>query len=93
MPKLYMVCGFLFARGGTKSEYILYIIVPNFIVIFSILLEEGGWEVCFWSFNGEEEDLENKVIICDENLKKIFAGRDRVGFLKIVGLMNPHFLK
>ncbi|KAI7992472.1 Protein TRI1 [Camellia lanceoleosa] len=40
------------------------------------------------------QDPENKkVIICDENLKKIFAGRDRVGFLEIAGLMNPHFLK
>ncbi|CAL5393622.1 unnamed protein product [Camellia sinensis] len=42
----------------------------------------------------DQQDPENKkVIICDENLKKIFAERDRVGFLEIAGLMNPHFLK
>lgn len=40
------------------------------------------------------QDPENKkVIICDEQLKKIFGGKDRVGFLEIAGLINPHFLK
>ncbi|TXG64169.1 hypothetical protein EZV62_011163 [Acer yangbiense] len=39
------------------------------------------------------DDPENKkVIICDEKLKKIFAGKDRVGFLEIAGLISPHFL-
>ncbi|KAL3538823.1 hypothetical protein ACH5RR_002189 [Cinchona calisaya] len=40
------------------------------------------------------QDPENKrVIVCDEQLKKIFGGKDRVGFLEIAGLINPHFLK
>ncbi|KAE9612792.1 hypothetical protein Lal_00027491 [Lupinus albus] len=40
------------------------------------------------------QDPENKkVIICDEKLKKIFAGRDQVGMLEIAGLISPHFLK
>ncbi|KAJ7967542.1 upstream activation factor subunit spp27-like [Quillaja saponaria] len=34
-----------------------------------------------------------KIIICDEKLKKIFGGKDRVGFLEIAGLITPHFLK
>ncbi|KAJ6385633.1 hypothetical protein OIU77_028752 [Salix suchowensis] len=34
-----------------------------------------------------------KNILCDEKLKKIFAGRDQVGFLEIAGLISPHFLK
>ncbi|URE14863.1 hypothetical protein MUK42_33837 [Musa troglodytarum] len=39
-------------------------------------------------------DPDNKrVIVCDEKLKKIFGGRDRVGFLEISGLLNPHFGK
>ncbi|KAK6916360.1 SWIB/MDM2 domain, partial [Dillenia turbinata] len=39
-------------------------------------------------------DPENKkIIVCDEKLKKIFGGKDRVGFLEIAGLINPHFLK
>ncbi|EEF43575.1 uncharacterized protein LOC8280983 [Ricinus communis] len=40
------------------------------------------------------QDPENKkIIICDEKLKKIFGGRDRVGFLEVAGLISPHFLK
>ncbi|XVF67475.1 hypothetical protein PTKIN_Ptkin10aG0124300 [Pterospermum kingtungense] len=39
------------------------------------------------------QDPENKkIIICDEKLKKIFGGKDRVGFLEIAGLITPHFL-
>nr|KAJ0225371.1 hypothetical protein LSAT_V11C100035010 [Lactuca sativa] len=37
---------------------------------------------------------ENKrEIICDEKLKTIFDGRDRVGFLEIAKLLAPHFVK
>ncbi|KAF5448235.1 hypothetical protein F2P56_028791 [Juglans regia] len=40
------------------------------------------------------QDPENKkIIICDEKLKKIFGGRDQIGFLEIAGLISPHFLK
>lgn len=40
------------------------------------------------------QDPENKkIIVCDEKLKKIFGGRERVGFLEISGLLNPHFQK
>ncbi|KAK4747825.1 hypothetical protein SAY87_014411 [Trapa incisa] len=48
-----------------------------------------------WAYIKENnlQDPENKkVIICDEKLKKIFDGRDRVGFLEIAGLISPHFL-
>ncbi|GMI74589.1 hypothetical protein like AT2G14880 [Hibiscus trionum] len=39
------------------------------------------------------QDPDNKrVIICDEKLKKIFADKDRIGFLEIARLINPHFL-
>ncbi|KAF7811055.1 upstream activation factor subunit spp27-like [Senna tora] len=39
------------------------------------------------------QDPENKkIIICDEKLKKIFAGKDQIGFLEIAGLISPHFL-
>ncbi|KAI3448157.1 hypothetical protein Pfo_004822 [Paulownia fortunei] len=40
-----------------------------------------------------QDPADKKVIICDEKLKKIFGGRDRVGFLEIAGLISPHFLK
>ncbi|KAL0739416.1 hypothetical protein Bca4012_015626 [Brassica carinata] len=44
----------------------------------------------------KERDLQDpqdkKVIICDEKLKKIFDGKDRVGFLEIAKLIGPHFL-
>ncbi|XP_018852104.1 zinc finger CCCH domain-containing protein 44-like [Juglans regia] len=40
------------------------------------------------------QDPENKrIIICDEKLKKIFGGKERIGFLEIAGLISPHFLK
>ncbi|KAK6143600.1 hypothetical protein DH2020_023948 [Rehmannia glutinosa] len=43
---------------------------------------------------GEGRDpADKKVIICDEKLKTIFGGKDRVGFLEIAGLISPHFLK
>ncbi|XWS39893.1 hypothetical protein CRYUN_Cryun18bG0093600 [Craigia yunnanensis] len=48
-----------------------------------------------WAYIKEHnlQDPENKkIIICDEKLKKIFGGKDRVGFLEIAGLISPHFL-
>ncbi|KAH6789854.1 SWIB/MDM2 domain superfamily protein [Perilla frutescens var. frutescens] len=39
-----------------------------------------------------QDPADKKVIICDEKLKKIFGGKDRVGFLEIAGLISPHFL-
>ncbi|XP_059647863.1 uncharacterized protein LOC132294134 [Cornus florida] len=49
-----------------------------------------------WAYIKEHnlQDPENKkIVVCDENLKKIFAGKERVGFLEITGLISPHFLK
>ncbi|XP_073030449.1 uncharacterized protein [Primulina eburnea] len=40
-----------------------------------------------------QDPADKKVIICDEKLKKIFGGKERIGFLEIAGLINPHFLK
>ncbi|KAJ4716184.1 upstream activation factor subunit spp27-like [Melia azedarach] len=48
-----------------------------------------------WAYIKEHnlQDPENKkIIVCDEKLKKIFGGRDQVGFLEIAGLISPHFL-
>lgn len=48
-----------------------------------------------WAYIKEHnlQDPENKKIInCDEKLKKIFGGKDRIGFLEIAGLISPHFL-
>ncbi|XP_021276152.1 protein TRI1-like [Herrania umbratica] len=48
-----------------------------------------------WAYIKERnlQDPENRrVIICDEKLKKIFGGKDRVGFLEVAGLISPHFL-
>ncbi|XP_017247166.1 upstream activation factor subunit UAF30 [Daucus carota subsp. sativus] len=48
-----------------------------------------------WTYIKENnlQDPENKkIIICDEKLKKIFKGNERVGFLEIAGLISPHFL-
>ncbi|KAL8027623.1 hypothetical protein ABFX02_14G107900 [Erythranthe guttata] len=40
-----------------------------------------------------QDPADKKVIVCDDKLKTIFAGKDRVGFLEIAGLISPHFLK
>ncbi|WOG82461.1 hypothetical protein DCAR_0101625 [Daucus carota subsp. sativus] len=48
-----------------------------------------------WAYIKEHnlQDPENKkIIICDEKLKKIFKGNERVGFLEVAGLISPHFL-
>eukprot|EP01018_Ginkgo_biloba_P001737 Gb_09375 [translate_table: standard] len=45
------------------------------------------------SVNAAEDPANKKEIVCDENLKSIFAGRERVGFLEVAKLMNPHFIK
>ncbi|XP_021714406.1 upstream activation factor subunit UAF30-like [Chenopodium quinoa] len=42
--------------------------------------------------NNLQDPNDKKVIICDEKLKKIFAGKERVGFLEISGLITPHLL-
>ncbi|KAL0429353.1 UNVERIFIED_CONTAM: Upstream activation factor subunit UAF30 [Sesamum radiatum] len=34
-----------------------------------------------------------KEIICDAKLKKLFNGKDKVGFLEIAKLLSPHFVK
>ncbi|CAH2051867.1 unnamed protein product [Thlaspi arvense] len=48
-----------------------------------------------WAYIKEHDlqDPQNKRdILCDEKLKKIFEGRERVGFLEIAKLIGPHFL-
>ncbi|KAF8709853.1 hypothetical protein HU200_029566 [Digitaria exilis] len=40
-----------------------------------------------------QDPADKKVVVCDEKLKVLFAGRERVGFLEIAKLLNPHFVK
>jgi hypothetical protein len=40
-----------------------------------------------------QDPADKKVVVCDEKLKALFAGRERVGFLEIAKLLNPHFVK
>ncbi|PWA99610.1 SWIB domain-containing protein [Artemisia annua] len=49
-----------------------------------------------WAYIKEkqlQDPVNKQVIVCDEKLKKIFGGKDRVGFLEISGLLTPHMLK
>ncbi|XP_010549735.1 PREDICTED: protein TRI1 [Tarenaya hassleriana] len=45
----------------------------------------------------KSHDLQNpadkREVICDEKLKHLFEGKDRVGFLEIGKLLSPHFVK
>ncbi|KAL9236386.1 hypothetical protein vseg_011065 [Gypsophila vaccaria] len=34
-----------------------------------------------------------REIICDEKLKTLFSGKDKVGFLEIARLLSQHFVK
>ncbi|KAI4375562.1 hypothetical protein MLD38_013417 [Melastoma candidum] len=43
--------------------------------------------------NNLQDPDDKKIIICDEKLKKLFGGKDRVGFLEIAGLISPHLLR
>ncbi|XP_010547959.1 PREDICTED: protein TRI1-like [Tarenaya hassleriana] len=48
-----------------------------------------------WAYikeNNLQDPANMRDIICDEKLKKIFDGRDRVGFLEVAKLIGPHFL-
>ncbi|CAH8272554.1 unnamed protein product [Arabidopsis lyrata] len=36
---------------------------------------------------------DKRVIFCDETLKLIFEGKDKVGFLEISKLLSPYFVK
>ncbi|KAH9623566.1 hypothetical protein KSS87_013170 [Heliosperma pusillum] len=42
--------------------------------------------------NNLQDPQNKKIIVCDEKLKKIFAGKETVGFLQISGLITPHLL-
>ncbi|KAM0863996.1 hypothetical protein ACQ4PT_044221 [Festuca glaucescens] len=49
-----------------------------------------------WAYikqNNLQDPADKKVIVCDEKLKVLFAGRERVGFLEVAKLLNPHFVK
>ncbi|CAN0927107.1 Upstream activation factor subunit spp27 [Linum grandiflorum] len=49
-----------------------------------------------WAYIKEhnlQDPANKKIIKCDDKLKKIFAGKDQIGFLEIAGLITPHFLK
>nr|ACG40455.1 SWIb domain-containing protein [Zea mays] len=49
-----------------------------------------------WAYIKEhnlQDPSDKKVVVCDEKLKVLFAGRERVGFLEIAKLLNPLFVK
>jgi len=41
--------------------------------------------------NQLQNPANKREIRCDEKLKTIFDGRDKVGMLEIAGLLSPHF--
>ncbi|KAI4985018.1 hypothetical protein ZWY2020_017648 [Hordeum vulgare] len=49
-----------------------------------------------WAYikqNNLQDPEDKKIIVCDEKLKALFAGRERVGFLEVAKLLSPHFVK
>ncbi|KAJ3706016.1 hypothetical protein LUZ61_009721 [Rhynchospora tenuis] len=48
-----------------------------------------------WAYIKEhnlQDPNDKKTIVCDDRLKKLF-GKERVGFLEVAKLLNPHFKK
>ncbi|KAG2304170.1 hypothetical protein Bca52824_032821 [Brassica carinata] len=43
--------------------------------------------------NNLQNPENRKEIICDDKLKTIFEGKDKVGFTEIAKLLSPHFPK
>ncbi|KAF7127698.1 hypothetical protein RHSIM_Rhsim11G0036900 [Rhododendron simsii] len=43
--------------------------------------------------NNLQNPQNKREIFCDEKLKTLFDGKDKVGFLEIAKLLNPHFIK
>ncbi|KAF3338118.1 protein TRI1 [Carex littledalei] len=49
-----------------------------------------------WAYikgNNLQDPEKKRIIVCDGKLKKVFDGKDRVDFLEVSRLLNPHFLK
>ncbi|XP_047076271.1 protein TRI1-like [Lolium rigidum] len=49
-----------------------------------------------WAYikgQGLQNPANKREILCDEKLKNLFAGRDKIGMMEITGLLNPHFIK
>ncbi|KAJ7525648.1 hypothetical protein O6H91_17G060600 [Diphasiastrum complanatum] len=40
-----------------------------------------------------QNPLRRREIVCDEKLKSIFGGKDKVDFLEVPGLLSSHFSK
>ncbi|KAG9446071.1 hypothetical protein H6P81_012199 [Aristolochia fimbriata] len=43
--------------------------------------------------NNLQDPSNKRQILCDEKLKTIFDGKDKVGMLEIAKLISPHFIK
>ncbi|KAL8062193.1 hypothetical protein ABFX02_02G130900 [Erythranthe guttata] len=49
------------------------------------------WE--YIKLHNLQNPSDKREIICDDKLKKLFNGQDKVGFLQIAKLLSPHFIK
>uniref|UniRef100_A0A0E0G0L1 DM2 domain-containing protein n=1 Tax=Oryza nivara TaxID=4536 RepID=A0A0E0G0L1_ORYNI len=43
--------------------------------------------------NGLQNPANKREINCDDKLKSLFAGKDKVGMMEIAKLLSPHFIK
>ncbi|XP_006648278.1 protein TRI1-like [Oryza brachyantha] len=59
-------------------------------------VSRAGATKLIWDYikaNGLQNPANKKEIYCDEKLKSLFAGRDKIGMLEIAKLLSPHFIK
>uniref|UniRef100_A0A5B7BZB1 DM2 domain-containing protein n=1 Tax=Davidia involucrata TaxID=16924 RepID=A0A5B7BZB1_DAVIN len=49
------------------------------------------WE--YIKLHNLQNPADKKEILCDDKLKTIFEGKEKIGFLEIGRLLSPHFVK
>lgn len=82
------------SRGGITQPRPISPAMQKFLGVSEIPRTKAIKKI--WEYikeNNLQDPANKREIVCDENLKSIFGGRERVGFLEISGLMGPHFLK
>ncbi|XP_023538991.1 upstream activation factor subunit UAF30-like [Cucurbita pepo subsp. pepo] len=86
-------------RVTTRSTGILKVVevspaLSNFLGVSEVSRTNAVKQI--WSYiklNNLQNPANKREIFCDDKLKAIFEGREKVGFLEIAKLLTHHFVK
>ncbi|CAA7403922.1 unnamed protein product [Spirodela intermedia] len=87
------------AKGGSNAGGLMKALpvspaMKKFLGVPEISRSEAVKKIWDYIKLHELQNPANKrEIQCDEKLKTIFAGKDKVGMLEIAKLLSPHFIK